>query len=252
MALNFTATGDRVVVASDTSHTDLDPLTILAWIRPTSFIAGQVIMSKFQIGDVRVDFELSDTAGNLRFRRERATTATIYITDDLPLTLNAWNFVAVTFNSGGAANEVVNIYVGSLTALAVESTYAAQGDGSGSVLTDSAGAVVWGNTEDNNVSFPGDIAIGAYVDQEFSLGEIHSWQFRPRMIANTKIFIHLGFNGTGTQPDWSGNGNSGTVTGATVADHVPLGPPFGYDFGSVSAAIAAPAPVEEDLLWVAA
>ena len=33
----------------------------------------------------------------------------------------------------------------------------------------------------------------------------------------------------GTQPDWSGNGNSGAVTGATVADHVPLGPPFGFD-----------------------
>jgi hypothetical protein len=37
-----------------------------------------------------------------------------------------------------------------------------------------------------------------------------------------------GSNGTGTQPDYTGNANNCTVTGATQSDNVPIGPVFGY------------------------
>ena len=44
------------------------------------------------------------------------------------------------------------------------------------------------------------------------------------------MFTHYGFNKVAAQPDWSGAGNNGTVGGSpTVVDHVPLGPPFGWD-----------------------
>ena len=62
---------------------------------------------------------------------------------------------------------------------------------------------------------------------DLALAEIQRQQFRPHPLASTLVFCMLGYAGTGTQPDWSGNGNNGTVTGATVADHVPLGA-FGF------------------------
>jgi len=68
-----------------------------------------------------------------------------------------------------------------------------------------------------------------YFDRALSLGEIRSLQFHPRVLSGCVLYSHYGFNGTGTQPDWSGKGNSGTVTGATVSNHVPLGSPFGFD-----------------------
>ena len=39
----------------------------------------------------------------------------------------------------------------------------------------------------------------------------------------------LGYNGTGTQPDWSGNANSCTVSGATLSNHAPIGAPFAFN-----------------------
>lgn len=41
------------------------------------------------------------------------------------------------------------------------------------------------------------------------------------------------------EPDWSGQGNNLTVTGATIADHVPIAPPFGFDLGWQGAFAAA-------------
>ena len=55
------------------------------------------------------------------------------------------------------------------------------------------------------------------------------------------------------EPDWSGNVNNGTLTGTTVADHPPVGPAFGFDFGwrgAFTAAGAGPAPVADPLLWL--
>ena len=62
-----------------------------------------------------------------------------------------------------------------------------------------------------------------------SLAEITQHWMRSQNHANSKVLMHVGYNGTGTQADWSGHGNSGTVTGATVSAHVPLGPQFGFD-----------------------
>jgi len=82
------------------------------------------------------------------------------------------------------------------------------------------------------VGWDGNIAIVAVVDRVLTLGEIQSWQFRPRVVSGTKLFCHLGYDGVGDQADWSGTVGTGTNTGATQADHVPLGPTFGLDLNS--------------------
>jgi len=48
--------------------------------------------------------------------------------------------------------------------------------------------------------------------------------------------------GTGSpEPDYSGNSLNGTVTGAVVAAHAPIAPPFGFDLGWMGAFAAAAA-----------
>jgi len=44
-------------------------------------------------------------------------------------------------------------------------------------------------------------------------------QLRP-FCSGCTTYYELGWASTGTQPDLSGSGNKGTVTGATVAAHV--------------------------------
>ena len=102
--------------------------------------------------------------------------------------------------------------------------------------------IVWhsqfGGTDSK--AFPGSIALFGLLNRVASQQEIVSLQFNPRVVSGTKVFMPLGWNGTGTQPDLSGNGNSGTVTGATVAAHVPLRPLFGvHTVVRVAAAVAA-------------
>jgi hypothetical protein len=87
-----------------------------------------------------------------------------------------------------------------------------------------------GNSAANNAAPIARIAYEGFIDgTALALADLVARWERLTNHANSKIFIHLGFAGTGTQPDLSGHGNSGTVTGATVGAHVPLGPMFGLD-----------------------
>jgi hypothetical protein len=59
-------------------------------------------------------------------------------------------------------------------------------------------------------------------------------RYRPESI---KLYWRLGVGSP--EPDWSGNGNNGTLVNApTIADHVGVAPPFGYDIWSPRSAAA--------------
>ena len=222
MALTFgAATSDRV--NHGTGNANLSPFTLLLWIFPTTLNTNDAIAHRgtFAANNRRSFFQ-SDSSGNLQLSVDRSTTDTIYITNDAPLVLNEWNFVAASFDSSAGAGEIANIYRGSLTALVTERAYGTATDGSGTLADDSAASFIVGNIANFTTAFKGRIAIAAYVLGAWSLAQIQAWQFRPRMVDGIKLLAVYGYAGTGTQPDWSGNANNGTVTGATVADHVPI------------------------------
>lgn len=139
--------------------------------------------------------------------------------------------MAGTFTTAGGAGEVVNIYLGDLSTVPTECTYGTATDGSGTVTDDSAANLWVGNNPGGTLAWQGRIAGVHFCDRVLTLGEIQRQWMRFDANANSRIISHLGFNGTGTQPDWSGSGNPGTVTGATVANHVPSGAPFGFNLG---------------------
>lgn len=169
------------------------------------------------------------SAGNLEVVADCSTTDAGYITSDTPFSggnLNKWHFVAVTWDSAGGAGQQINIYVGNLTAAAAERAYGTTTDCVGSVVSPAGGQFTVGNRASpgsTNVAFQGRIAWASFWNRTLTLAEIQQHQFRPfcNQTNGCVLFAEYGWAGTGTQPDLSGNGSNGTVTGATVANHVP-------------------------------
>lgn len=82
----------------------------------------------------------------------------------------------------------------------------------------------------------GDIAYAAYFDFELSLAQIKAYLWNPIMFtaqynANCEFFLPL--KGASPEPDWSGNGNNGTVNGSpTISDNPPVSILLPLDFNS--------------------
>ncbi len=245
MALDFAGSAtDRVDHGSGVTLDDLNPFTFIEWVYPQAAVNARVIGFTKDSGSQKT-LAYSGTGGHVNAFVPRATTDSNYITNSGGLTINAWNLLAWVFNTGAGAGEVTNIYIGSLTTPAAEAGYGTAIDGEGAVTSDAAVSFILGNRAAASRSGDAIFAVATYCNAALTLAQIQSWQFRPRKLASSVLFCHYGFNGTGTQPDLSGNGNNGTVTGAVVADHVPLGPPFGFAEEWQGAFGVAAAPSEE-------
>ncbi len=229
MSLLFTdGSSDRV----DHGNTGSSPAasTFYAWVYPTALTATRQFFRKGGLtGYYSIAF--GGTA-NVRVLIDYASAdATRRSSVSSWFTANAWQFAAVTFDGTNAPK----IYRGDLTTTVIEATsYDQTTAPSGARITDGGAAAIVGNGDNSgfNAGFPGRIAVANWIDgTALSLPELQIHQFQPQKHTNSKIFTQYGFNGTSTQPDWSGNGNAGTVTGATQTQHVPLDSIFGWASG---------------------
>ena len=226
MALTFGgATSDRVTVSLPATPM---PCTFLFWHYPTTQTSGR------RLGG-RSDFATYGNTINWDFTNNQKINSAIDFSGSIPansigaktFSTNQWWFFAVVLNS----SRQLQHYWGDLTTTAAEDTYTAQISATAGSPVDDSGKV-WdiGNTNPNDgartLAYQGRIAIFSRVDAALTLGQIQSWQFSPQVLANMNGFYRLGFAGTGTQPDWSGNGLAGTLSGPTVADDVPLMRPW--------------------------
>jgi len=220
MALTFGATtSTRVNDGSAAGIDNLTALTLLCWVRITTLTSNRTFASKRTAG-AGWFLGLSGTAGDVQFFADRATADTTYTTTDTPLaTTGAWRFLAATLDQAAGAGALMGIYGGSLTTPATARALSAT-DGSGAFSADAAAALIWGNNSAFTVAIQGDVAQVALFGAVLSLADIQSWQLRPRVTVGgvvAKAFHRLGNEGAGSQQDYSGNGNTGTVTGATQA-----------------------------------
>ncbi len=232
-ALNFVSgSTDRVdygsaaVFDNIATSTRNSQLTAMGWVYATSFADGRTIVSKFRNGNSGWVCRLFGATGDLNFQIFRTVNFT-YTTTDAPVATNTWTFVACVADL--TATNVGHIYTGTLTSLVKERSYSGTATaGSGNVTDDSARSLFAGNGDRAAIidGWPGRVAWVGVWDRALSLGEVRDQQFHPHKTSGNILFSHLGFNGTGAQADWSGFKNNGTVTGATLAPHVPLGAPF--------------------------
>lgn len=139
---------------------------------------------------------------------------------------NAWQCVATTYDE----TDGPRIFVGSLTSALAEVSYA-------TAPTVGSGATNADNTETLKI-FNRTTLVGApagragnfmFWNRRLTLGELRTHQWRPH--ASSGLVVWHNYNeGTGTQRDYSGAKNTGTVTGATyLSSNVPLGVLFGGD-----------------------
>ncbi len=231
-ALFFPNTVGNVAHVDCGSAANLDnwtALTVLTWIYPTE--AAQFTIPRIFFKGSKYLATSDIITGNQQFRLQinRATTNAAAQTVDGALETNKWLFLAGTYDESDGPR----IFKGDLTTTVSEVSYDSRTVGAGATSSDATDALRWGNRESSpsdTHGFRGRIAAVAYINQRLTLGELKTAQFKIAAwvlsTGNTKDFHLFGFNGTGTQPDWSGSANNGTVTVATVADHVPLPQPF--------------------------
>jgi hypothetical protein len=227
MPLSFgTAISDRVNCGSGSSVDLLDPFTVMVWARATTAATGFAAFVQkggAASGSRRISLVKSGASANVQVGADRATTDLSYISNSTPLVSNVPTFIAYTFNSANAANELVNIYTGNLFTPASEVTYGTRNDGTGAFQSDAAQDLYVGNLLAHDSALVGLIWWVQIVAKDLSLTEIRAQQFRPCVLPEiSRLAMWLGSNGRGGEIDLSGNNNHGTVTGAIPTnDYLP-------------------------------
>ena len=225
MSLVFGAAAtDEVALAAglNNQHT----FTILMWHYPTTRTNGRYFSYKGASADKGVFW--SNVGNGPHLGVARATLAAS-AESSKTYTLNQWWYNAFTYDESDGPR----IFSGDLATLASEDSSVATFPvvGTGASSDDSGAGWRFGGAAVLSRAYQGRIAIFAHYRRRFSLAEIIASQFLPRTDADCDIFIEAGWNGTGTQPNWTtlGAGINGTVAGATVGPHVPLASPFGRE-----------------------
>ena len=244
MALYFNnADTDRVVCGSNAVIDNVNTGSLVIWFNANTIDAAARLMNKGASGAFHRLSSFGAGAGRWFWQMERATTNLDFGVDvaNLPnVGANKWSCIACVWDSGGVDGDQ-RMYGGDLdNPLTEATTYFRQRVGSGAVGDDSGSNLHIGNDEGVVDSFDGDIAILHYFNAHLTIGQLIDQQWHPHKISSTVGLWNL--NGTGTQADLSGNGNNGTVTGATHVAHVPLRAFFGYTqafIGAISAAQSA-------------
>jgi len=218
-------------VGSGSSIDDIVAGTVCAWVMPTNTTTTGRIWQKglFNTGYRLFDVNTA-SLGKLQFALNRVTTGLLAESVSGVITANAWNFCAGVYNAAGAASDQ-KLYVGSLVAIAAEvPSYTARVLGVGSVVSDAAADGIIGNRSLGGPFFPGAIAwLGLWnrvLAKEEIVGtpggRLLGQQFNPRPTAGCVGFWYPGDNGASSVVDRTGNGNTGTITGAAVSVRVPL------------------------------
>jgi hypothetical protein len=224
MALDFTNNAtDRVNHGSAAILDDLDPITYLIWCYPTT-LTTSIMFDKRTASDRGYRMLYTVSGDELQFQMDRnvGVNPIAIETNGSFLTVNTWQFLGAVADSSGAAGDQ-KLFRGTLTSAVTEAgSYANQTVGSGFVENNASGEQLVGNRRDLDFNYEGHIAWAGIWNVALTDGQIRAQQFRPYPTSGCVLFCHYGFNGTGTQVDYSGNGNAGTVTGATQSVHAPV------------------------------
>lgn len=227
MSRVFNGTSDLITLATSATLDSLAAaLTVEAWIKVTNISATTVV----SFGGGAHEMALANqgpSSADLQARIISTGGVAQSFTGNLPITYGVWYHVALTWN--GAGDGVVRLYIDG-----VEVTYdVANGGGPGvtiGTLINPTGFSVVLGTDQFGSFFKGSIQGFRAYNAAASAAQIVSAKgsncptVPSALSANIKTLLLLG----GTQspePDASGNGNVGILTGTTgSADNPPVSP----------------------------
>lgn len=227
MALTFgAATSDKIDAGSASQLDDVRTGTAVAWVYPTTNSGGERVWQKSNYGNSGPTMYLLSGGGFEAYIHRN--TSDLYVSTGASaseFSTNEWVFMAWVFDENGA-NSDQKLFIGKLDSIVAEvGSYSSQGAGSGSFDSNASQPMYVGNgwgTDEDDKPFVGDYGFFGLWNRALTLGELRALQFQPRVTNGCLVFYDMGRSGTSTQVDWSGNGNNGTITGTTMANHIPL------------------------------
>src|SRR5882672_3061522 len=172
MSLVFgAATSDRVDCGHASPVQDLTTFSIACWVYVTTLTGGRTFFSKgLDSTSSVVQFNLTVTGGNITLQVRQATTNIACTSSNTPIALNAWRFIAATYDQG--ASPRAKMFSGQLGSTVSEVTYSGQTDGSGNKKAEgTVDNLVWGNglqAGSYTAAIQGRIARGYYFNRVLS------------------------------------------------------------------------------------
>lgn len=210
--------------------------TLAIWARRTGDGGGS--FGRMFASGVRALLNYNDGGGTTGYQFTRTWTGGTgqWITNALP-SINVWHHICVTYDGGATTNDPIFYVDGASVAHTEQATPA-------TALSAESAAMVVGNRPTDNREWQGDLAEAVYYQNVIlTAGEIKTlYLFGPARLARTPAFWYR-IGVASPEPDWSGSGNAGTLTGtAGIADHPYVAAPFGFNSGWDGAFTAAAAP----------
>lgn len=250
MGLHVSSPTTQTVRFADNTGTGLEGLTAwtsVLWTKtPASMTAFRTFACLSKNGVSRTDFASAGgaSAGLVRIAGQVSYTgADAFYTCDPIIPAATWVCIAITFDSGASAGNFLRLFYGTLTSRLALQTATFVQNPTGAIDTDTGASLDFGD--------PAWTAIAAHehtpakfilYNSRLTDAQIiaHQWDFRIKH-AGCVCYYEFGTDGASAVTDLSGNGhNLSTTNSPTVADHVPLGAPFGYMDHSPYIAAAAP------------
>lgn len=215
MSRNFDGVDDTITCGNPAQLNNLSAFTWCAWIRPVNMGEGNVgrVFDKFE------KILYATTTNTFGAYINRATAASDIAAANNTLTTSAWNFVAMTFDG-----TTTKLYHGAPGAAVTDVSPA--DNGSGAPVADNTRVFTIGNNSGGTAAtFNGRIEHARVYSAALSQNELTAAMYN-RPIRSGNLVGYWPLIGGSPEPDWSGNGANGTVTGAAVADAAPVPPPW--------------------------
>jgi len=212
-------------ITTDASFENPAASSYLFWLWFDSAVGNQRLFYKGGFRDLGV---IWNDANDIELSVTRATTTGWATSSANVIATGKWSCLACTEDTSDGPR----IYHGDLSTSLVESaSYSNRQTGVGAISDDSGSNAMF-TYRDTNRSTNAKYAVFMQINRRLTLAELISLQWRPRVVASTAIYYQCGFDGAAVLYDLSGNSNNAAQAGTTaVADHVPLGPPFGARSG---------------------
>jgi len=239
MARHFTNT-QKVEI---TDHATIEPSTAITfgcWFRPTATAGSYhvIFAMLFNDGSTKpyVSYNIQQKSTNNQvYEANIGIGSNFFATSaSTALSLNTWYAFIAKWSSGNVLELRIYNANGTLNQSLTSST--ATGSLAYHVSND---PLRIGGKTDSGSTFVGDVA-NCFVDnQTWTNGEIANWvkTLRPPKGFYSGCFLPLGLSSP--EVDYSGNKNTGAVTGATVTDNPPVMPTWGISNPAVFYAPAA-------------
>lgn len=188
--------------------------TLAAWTYPTNLVGLKRIFAKSDGSSGWIFYYVDGGTPGLNFYH--------YFSGDdyrgrivgLPST-DSWYHVAMTYNSSSSANRATFYFNG------VSDAGSTVISPSGTRNSDAGNTFTLGNTQGLTGAFTGQICYFQAWDRILSASEINEAMIRPGSIRTNLVGYWPCLGSDSPERDLSGNGNSGTVTGATESFNGP-------------------------------